>query len=111
MEILKHLAKKVYGVCLLGLSLTWNSVLRRESMRYSYGKGTPFTKKTFYLEKSEYAKIVSEINTNYGLYEGKAKAMHLSYGVDRVPYIYYFENHGYDCYNIYNKVINTMDLH
>ena len=66
-------------------------------MRYGLSDNAPFSKPTFYLEKSEYAKIVSENNTNYGLYEGKAMAIHLSYGVDRVPYIYYFENHGYDC--------------
>lgn len=70
-----------------------------------------FSEPTYYLCSKEYAKIVGEINTNYGLYEGKPKAIHLSYGIDDVPYIYYFEDHGYDCYNIYNRVVNTWDLH
>ncbi len=70
-----------------------------------------FSRPTYYLNSKEYAKIVSEINTNYGLYEGKHEAIHLSYGIDDVPYIYYFENLGYDCYNIYNRVVNTWDLH
>ena len=73
--------------------------------------GHSFTRPTYYLCSAEYAKIVSEINTNYGLYKGEREAIHLSYGIDDVPYIYYFENHGYDCYNIYNRVVNTWELH
>ena len=63
-----------------------------------------FVYKTFILSKVEYAKICSEINTNYGKYEGKAFAVHMSYGTDNRPYWYYFENHGYDNYNIYMRV-------
>lgn len=58
---------------------------------------------TLYLPKAEYAKIVSEINTNYGKYEGKMFAIHTSYGIDNRAYHYYFENHGFDKYNIYMK--------
>ena len=59
------------------------------------------TKKTFYLSSAEYAKIISEINTNYSKYEGKKLAAHSSYGVDNKAYIYYFENFGYNNYNVY----------
>ncbi len=58
---------------------------------------------TLYLPKTEYAKIVSEINTNYGKYEGKPFAIHTSYGIDNMAYHYYFENHGFNKYNIYMK--------
>jgi hypothetical protein len=53
------------------------------------------------LDRAEYAKICREINTNYSKYEGKTYAVHISYGIDNKPYWYYFENHGYDNYNIY----------
>lgn len=60
--------------------------------------------KTFLLPMTEYAKIYSEINTNYGKYEGKPFAVHISYGIDDISYLYYFENHGYNEYNIYMRV-------
>ena len=60
--------------------------------------------KTFILPPKEYAKICSEINTNYSKYEGKKFAIHLSYGIDDRAYWYYFENYGYDNYNIYMRV-------
>ena len=44
----------------------------------------------FYLNKAEYAKIVSEINTNYAKYEGKKIAAHLSFGTDNQAYSYMF---------------------
>ena len=50
------------------------------------------------------AKICREINTNYSKYEGKTYAVHISYGIDNKPYWYYFENHGYDNYNIYMRI-------
>ena len=59
---------------------------------------------TFYLSNAEYAKITSEINTNYGKYKKKRFAIHMSYGVDNCPYWYYFENLGYNNYNIYMRV-------
>jgi hypothetical protein len=52
----------------------------------------------------EYAKICSEINTNYAKYNGMAFAVHASYGVDNKAYWYYFENHGYNDYNIYMRI-------
>ena len=51
---------------------------------------------TFILSRSEYAKIISEINTNYGL--------HCSVGLDGRYYLYYFENHGFNNYNIVEKI-------
>lgn len=64
---------------------------------------------TFYLPKAEYAKIVGEINTFYELYKGKRLAVHKSYGIDDVPYWYFFENYGFDDYNIYNRVEREAD--
>lgn len=62
-----------------------------------------FRYETFILSKKEYAKIIGEINTNYSKYEGKPFAIHMSYGLDKKAYWYYFENHGYHNYNIYMK--------
>jgi len=58
----------------------------------------------FILNPSEYAKICSEINTNYNKYDGKPFAIHMSYGTDAAAYWYYFENHGYNDYNIYMRI-------
>lgn len=58
---------------------------------------------TFILSRSEYAKIISEINTNYSRYKGLPLAIHKSYGIDNEAYWYYFENHGYNDYNIYMR--------
>lgn len=65
------------------------------------GEVVRFVYNTFILDRAEYAKICREINTNYSKYEGKTYAVHISYGIDNKPYWYYFENHGYDNYNIY----------
>ena len=59
---------------------------------------------TFILSPREYAKICGEINTNYSKYEGRVFCVHASYGIDDRPYWYYFENHGYNDYNIYMRV-------
>ncbi len=63
-----------------------------------------FIFETFILSKTEYAKIVSEINSNYEKYQSRPFAVHMSYGIDNRAYWYYFENHGYDNYNIYMRV-------
>ncbi|MBP5383792.1 MAG: hypothetical protein J6Y57_02340 [Lachnospiraceae bacterium] len=55
------------------------------------------------LEKQEYAKIINEINSNYGLYKDLPFAIHYSIGTDNRYYIYYFENHGFNDYNIVEK--------
>ena len=59
---------------------------------------------TLILNNLEYAKIVSEINTNYTKYKDIPFAIHASYGTDNIAYLYYFENHGYNNYNIYAKI-------
>ncbi|MCR5743363.1 MAG: hypothetical protein K6F92_06525 [Lachnospiraceae bacterium] len=56
---------------------------------------------SFFLPKAEYAKIVSEINTVYGKYKGEKYCMHCSFGIDDLPYRYYFINYGYNDYIIY----------
>ena len=71
-------------------------------------KGKPFTKQAFWLEPAEYSKITSEINQLYSaVYEDKAIAAHTSFGIDGNAYIYWFENHGYDDYNIFMRVIDN----
>ena len=59
---------------------------------------------TLILNNLEYAKIVSEINTNYTKYKDIPFAIHASYRTDNIAYLYYFENHGYNNYNIYAKI-------
>ncbi len=55
------------------------------------------------LDRREYAKIVSEINSNYGLYRNKPFAVHYSVGIDDRYYVYFFENRGFNEYNIVEK--------
>ena len=51
-----------------------------------------------FLDRQEYAKIISEINTDYSIYKNKRIAAHLSYGIDDKAYVYIFENHGFNNY-------------
>ena len=68
--------------------------------------GLPFSRPSFWLTSSEYAKIVSEINQKYEThYKGKSSAMHASFGTDGIAYIYWFEIHGFNDYNIYMRAI------
>lgn len=58
---------------------------------------------TVKLSKKEYAKVISEINTNYdSKYEGKSKG-YLNLATNRGYYCYRFEIFGFDDYNIYEK--------
>lgn len=66
-------------------------------------KGVPFEFPTCLLEPREYAKIISEINTNYALYANEMYGIHGSIGIDGRYYLYYFENRGFDDYNVYGK--------
>ena len=65
--------------------------------------GLPFEYPTCILDKYEYAKIISEINSNYSLYMNEKFSIHLSVGTDDCYYLYYFENHGFNEYNIIEK--------
>lgn len=72
--------------------------------RYSVDKnGFPFELPEAQIDWREKEKIRSEINTNYDKYVGKPYAIHYSYGIDDKPYIYYFENRGFDDINIYKR--------
>ena len=71
-------------------------------LRYD-SKGDPFEFPTYFLESDEYAKIISEINSNYDKYKGKQIAVHYSYDLLYGSYKYFFENHGYNDYNIISK--------
>ena len=66
-------------------------------------KGVPFCFPTCLLDSKEYAKIISEINTNYILYRDQNYAVHFSVGLDNKYYLYYFENRGFNDYNIVEK--------
>lgn len=72
-------------------------------IRYYDEDGLPFQYPPLILYRIEYAKIYSEINSNYLKYENEPIAVHLSYGVDGTMYIYFFENHGFNQYNIFAR--------
>ena len=60
------------------------------SLTYRYDtKGVRFEFPACILSKWEYAKIISEINTNYSLYKDMPFAIHYSVGVDNCYYLYY----------------------
>lgn len=76
---------------------------------YTYSKerrkdlsGKYFLYPTLILPKKEYAKICSEISTNYDLYAGNDFDIHCS-SDDSGYHNYYFENRGFGDYNIYGK--------
>lgn len=70
--------------------------------------GIPFTQQTFFLTPQEFRKICSEINQLfYAQYEGKPIATITSFGTDGNAYVYWFENHGFDNYNIYLRVADN----
>lgn len=75
-------------------------------MHYIYRrdtKGDPFRYPGCILSNAEFAKIISEINTNYDLYKDEPYPIHYSVGVDNRYYVYFFENHGLNDYNIVEK--------
>lgn len=45
----------------------------------------------------------SEINTNYDLYRNEPYPVHYSISTDNRYYVYFFENHGFNDYNIVEK--------
>lgn len=61
-------------------------------------KGNAFGKPEYHLPPKTYKKIVGEINTEY---DSKHKGKKLSYHRSANK-VYYFENHGYDDFNIYD---------
>lgn len=52
----------------------------------------------------ERAKIRSEINSNYGKYQGKLLCVHASYDLNGNAFFYYFENYGFDNYRFIGKI-------
>ena len=70
--------------------------------------GFSFSKPAFWLDPREYSKIISEINDKYDvLYRGRRVAAHTSFGIDGYAYVYWFEIHGFDNYNIYLRSIDN----
>ena len=71
--------------------------------------GNPFYKPAFWLPSREYSKIYSEINQIYfAQYSGKHIAAHPSFDLNGRACVYWFENHGFNNYNIFMK---TLDDH
>lgn len=71
---------------------------------YEFNK--PFEFPTYRLNPLEKSKIEHEINTNYIKYNGMEFCVHYSYGLDNKSYKYFFENHGFNDYNFYNRKYN-----
>ena len=70
-------------------------------------KGRKYTRQTFWLEPDEYSKIKSEINQIYEVkFKGKRICAHTSFGIDGYAYVYWFENHEFDEYNIFQRVFD-----
>lgn len=66
--------------------------------------GNPFKHPGVMLDSKELSKITHEINSvYYAKYEGKSFAMHRSIDLQNNYCIYYFENHGFNDYNIVEK--------
>lgn len=69
--------------------------------------GFPFQFYAVNIDWREKEKIRSEINTNYAKYMDLEICAHPSFGLDGLPYIYYFENRGFDNINIFNRIHNN----
>lgn len=70
--------------------------------------GLPFSRPVFWLDPTEYRKIVTEINDIYeARYKEKQFAAHPSFGIDGKAYVYWFEIHGFNNYNIFMRVIDN----
>lgn len=57
-----------------------------------------------FLPTGEYKKVISEINTEYAKYKDQKKAVHYSVDLEGNYALYYFENHGFNDYNIVEKM-------
>lgn len=69
--------------------------------------GVPFSKPAFRIDIEEYRKITSEINSVYNVkFKNKLLCAHTFFGIDGIAYVYWFENHGFNNYNIYLRVID-----
>lgn len=68
--------------------------------------GIPFRFQPANIDWREREKIRHEINTNYDKYRNQLFCVHPSFGLDYNSYNYYFENHGFDNINIYDRQPN-----
>lgn len=67
--------------------------------------GNPFEFPIYYLNLKEYNKIVHEINTlYYNKHVNKKFAIHHSLDLQGNYSMYFFENHGFSDYNIFEKM-------
>jgi len=66
--------------------------------------GNTFKYEQVDIDSKEISKITHEINNIYhSKYAGKRLGMHRSIDLNGNYCIYYFENHGFDDYNIFGK--------
>ena len=66
--------------------------------------GNPFAFPRLILDEREVSKVFHEINNLYhSKYKGKRFAMHRTLDLQSNYCIYYFENHGFNDYNIVEK--------
>ena len=65
--------------------------------------GTPFIFPAIILDADEYSKIIHEINSVYNKYRGNYINLHISFDDKGKCYVYYFENRGFDDYNIFER--------
>ena len=77
-----------------------------DAMRES-GKFQKNRRKTLYLNKEEYGKVIHELNTYYRVFENKKL---VGWRID--PFYYAFENYGFNNYNIFAKIpiVGNKDL-
>ncbi len=66
-----------------------------ESWKFSPGRHS-----TLWLEKQEYAHVISELNTYFTSFKDKKIATK-----EIGNYLYIFENYGFDDYNIFDKIL------
>ena len=70
--------------------------------------GVSFARPAFWLDPAEYRKIFSEINQIFdSQHKNKEIAAHTSFGIDGKAYVYWFENHGFDNYNIFLRAADN----
>ena len=72
--------------------------------KYSYDGQIPFMN-TFNVSQIEFQKVVSEINTNYETNKNKKNIVHYT-----SDYIYKVENHGFNNYIFYDKIMNETPI-
>lgn len=74
-------------------------------------KGKRGKRKTYWLDPQEYAEVYDGINSEWHIkYQGKRTPIHTMYDEEHQLWKhYYFENYGFNNYNIYDVVIDDEE--